>query len=167
MFYAAERWTLLADEVLRIGFGSDITYFYLGREAEGLGKIEAAKNYYALGLASKTHCDRVVNNCDGLDIPTNISQRLRAFKGKTPSAEEKAPFLAAPLLHMEPAPLPVNSAPPVGVADKNAASVSAKAATQSLAASPAITAKRSSQKFSKTRYRVGASVQDSAAPPEM
>ncbi len=92
MFYAAERWTLLADEVLRIGFGSDITYFYLGRAAEGLGKIEAAKNDYALGQASKTHCDSVVNNCDGLDITTNISHASALLKVKLHQRRKKRPF---------------------------------------------------------------------------
>lgn len=141
VFYAAERWDLLADQVLRIGFGSDITYFYLGRAAEGLGKIEAAENYYTLGQASKIHCDSLVNNCDGLDIPKSIGQRLRALKVDASPAQERASLSAAPLQHKAPAPLPVNSAPAVSGTDKHAAPISSTAATTARAASPANTAK--------------------------
>ncbi len=44
--FNAKKWDLLAEEVMRVGNGSDLTYFYLGASAENLGYHNAALMYY-------------------------------------------------------------------------------------------------------------------------
>jgi hypothetical protein len=71
--YEQDLWNDLAIEVAKVGFKADQTYFYLGRAAEGLGHTEAARTYYKLGLASSYKCAGIVNNCDGLVFPNEIT----------------------------------------------------------------------------------------------
>jgi hypothetical protein len=107
--YTAQQWTLLASEVMRVGQGNDISYFFLGRAAEGLGKSEAAKNYYVLGRATPYRCNSPINNCKEIDVPTLTAQRLSALKAQTPLLVEqpaaKAPAPTAPLSPVSPAPV--------------------------------------------------------------
>ena len=54
--YDRQQWKDLAVDIARIGYGIDQSYFYLGRAAEGLGHVEAARTYYELALASRNKC---------------------------------------------------------------------------------------------------------------
>jgi hypothetical protein len=76
--YRSQLWNDLAAEVVRVGYGSDLTYFYLARAAEGLGKNSAAAVYYRLALAAGNRCDGLVfNSCDGLDVNPQIQAGLK------------------------------------------------------------------------------------------
>lgn len=97
--YRQKSWGLLADKVMSVGFGSDLTYFYLAQSAENLGYPAAAKTYYKLAAASTNKCDSLINNCHGLQ-PTQLSD----VKLKTTFAEAKPATVAAPQ--------PVQTAPP-------------------------------------------------------
>lgn len=69
-------WYDLARMVTDIGHGGDQSYFYLGRAAEGLGYIDAARTYYALAKAGQK-CGGLINVCDGLVFPRDIDNRLQ------------------------------------------------------------------------------------------
>jgi hypothetical protein len=71
----------LAAEVARIGYRINQSYFYLGRAAEGLGHVEAARTYYELALASPMRCGQieVFKTCDGLIFPDDALFRLRGL----------------------------------------------------------------------------------------
>lgn len=76
--YRSELWADLAAEVVRVGYGSDLTYFYLARAAEGLGRKAAAETYYRLALAAGNQCaGRVVNLCDGIEVASQAQAGLK------------------------------------------------------------------------------------------
>lgn len=76
--YRSQLWNDLAAEVVRVGYASDLTYFYLARSAEGLGKPAAAATYYRLALASGGKCDGIVfNSCDGIDVAAQVQAGLK------------------------------------------------------------------------------------------
>lgn len=73
-----QLWADLAAEVVRVGYGSDLTYFYLGRAAEGLGRNAAAATYYRLALAARNTCDGLVfNSCDGIATAVQAQAGLK------------------------------------------------------------------------------------------
>jgi hypothetical protein len=75
--YDRHQWKDLALDVARIGYRINQSYFYLGRAAEGLGHVEAARTYYELAIASPMKCGRVFDTCDGLVFPDDALSRLR------------------------------------------------------------------------------------------
>lgn len=77
--YSQGAWASLAREVLRIGFHSDHSYYYLGRAAEELGYVDAAKNYYYLSLSDPQKCYGTFDNCDGLDVRYLVNLRLKSL----------------------------------------------------------------------------------------
>lgn len=81
-YYEQRLWSDLAREVMRVGYQSNLTYFYLGRAAEALGHTAAAKTYYKLGLTRVHQCaSLLINTCDGFDVPRELmagSSRLSA-----------------------------------------------------------------------------------------
>lgn len=76
--FRSQLWADLAAEVVRVGYGSDLTYFYLGRAAEALGRKAAAETYYRLALAAGNTCDGLLlNRCDGIDVPAQAQAGLK------------------------------------------------------------------------------------------
>lgn len=69
-------WVDLAALVSRIGYESDLGYYYLGRSAESLGYRQAAIAYYRLSIASRFKCDGFINNCDRINVPSEALTRL-------------------------------------------------------------------------------------------
>lgn len=69
-------WKDLAVGVAKVGHESDLSYFYLGRAAEGLGQIDSARTYYKLATTPVRKCHRIVNNCSGFVFPKDILARL-------------------------------------------------------------------------------------------
>ncbi len=47
----AQRWSELSTLVMRIGYGNDLAYYYLGQAAQGMGYHRAAIGYYTEALA--------------------------------------------------------------------------------------------------------------------
>lgn len=45
-FYNSQEWEKLAKSVMKVGYGKDFAYFFLGQVAEGMGYNEAALKYY-------------------------------------------------------------------------------------------------------------------------
>jgi hypothetical protein len=88
------RWRELAVLVMQTGYTDDLTYFYLGRAAEGLDYREAAKTYYqisarlsAAGLACiKENPDL----CNGQRLPAAAEARLAELTAPSPPPPPKA-----------------------------------------------------------------------------
>ncbi len=93
--YNARAWSDLAVNVLRIGYADDLTYFYLGKAAEGLGHYRAAENYYRLSRAAPLKCVDIYGDCYGFVFPRDARIAGRAVVNKT--AEIKNQYTAAPL----------------------------------------------------------------------
>jgi Zn-dependent protease with chaperone function len=75
--YTKESWRALAQETLKVGYGVDLAWFYLGAAAERLGFADAAKKYYAEALQRSRHnetaCAKgIFVNCAGIDIAHEI-----------------------------------------------------------------------------------------------
>jgi hypothetical protein len=68
--YKAGDWSRLAKTVMTVGFDQDLSWFYLGRSAEGLGLGDTAVEYYTRALESQYHCD--ANTCDGFLFPDDV-----------------------------------------------------------------------------------------------
>ena len=79
ILYDQKAWKDLATEVARVRFGSDLSYYYLGRSMEELGNTDAALVYYNLGLDSAYKCSSFVNNCDGFYFPAAIIGRIESI----------------------------------------------------------------------------------------
>ncbi len=109
----AGNWQGLGTRTLQIGYQSDITYFYLGRAAEGMGANEAALRYYrvagALAVGDNSHrCGGIdVNLCNGVSLPQDIYPRMAAVQADierrelalhpAPAAPTKKKKAAAPV----------------------------------------------------------------------
>ena len=98
-------WEDLAVEVSKIGYASDLTYFYLGRAAAGLGHTDAAKNFYRLGLSQTQHCDGWLSSCEGFEFPSDLRVQLANL-----SSIKKPAIVATP--RVEPPPLLVTKVLP-------------------------------------------------------
>lgn len=72
-------WSELAIRVLSIGLRNDLTYYYLGRAAEGLGHIPAALTYYKLSTGearTMEQCSHVYAHlCRGFVFPRESQDR--------------------------------------------------------------------------------------------
>lgn len=77
--YEQGQWKDLALHVAQLGYNIDQSYFYLGRAAEGLGHVKAARTYYELAIASRAKCGRVFDTCDGFVLPDDAVSRLRGL----------------------------------------------------------------------------------------
>jgi len=79
--YQKGQWEVLAREVLEIGYRQDISWFYLGAAAEGMGLIAPARRYYqqAANLARQadTHCKGAIADlCNGIRLPEQADAAL-------------------------------------------------------------------------------------------
>jgi hypothetical protein len=79
----SKQWEELASKVLSKGFISNIYYYLLGRSAEGLGAIEAAKVYYRLATSKVYDCKTYMfgERCLGIDISNDVQVRITALEG--------------------------------------------------------------------------------------
>lgn len=85
-----EEWIELSARILKVGFQTDMAYYYLGRASEGMGDLPAAVTYYKLALDPKEYdhsCAGFINNCDGLVFPKDVTDRLNSV---VPALEKKA-----------------------------------------------------------------------------
>lgn len=79
-YYAGRAWEALAREVLEVGYVQDISWYYLGAAAEGLG-LPAAAEYYRraaeLARFRETHCQGLFTDlCNGIDLPRQAEAAL-------------------------------------------------------------------------------------------
>jgi hypothetical protein len=76
------RWAELSVLLTTTNYSSDLSYYFLGRAAEGLGSPRAAVHYYESAKAElngKRSCE-AIGLCRGLNIPALIDAELAAAK---------------------------------------------------------------------------------------
>jgi hypothetical protein len=82
-FEAAARWPELAATVLQANYEDDLSLYYLGRAAEGLGYPGAAASYYRQSLrfsGSSGSCQHLSRICGGVDPPHAAGARLASIE---------------------------------------------------------------------------------------
>jgi hypothetical protein len=136
----ARQWRELAILVMQIGYTSDLTYYYLGRAAEGLGFWDAAKTYYRISvrLASAGITCRAegADYCNGQVFPAAAQSELAELTALPPTPPKPPPKThPAPPQH-RPAAKP--TPPPASASKQPAApaSTGAAVAPEPEAASP-------------------------------
>jgi len=80
-------WRELASRNLEIGFHGWLSYYYLGRAAEGLGKYKAAKIYYEFAKSDAYKSGSY--NLNGFTFPRDIDHRLMVLAGQKNDDWEK------------------------------------------------------------------------------
>src|SRR5215467_7811602 len=67
--YDTRAWSELAVDVLKIGYGDDLSYYYLGKAAEGLGYDRAAEIYFRFSRDAALKCSDIYGDCYGFVFP--------------------------------------------------------------------------------------------------
>lgn len=122
------RWKDLAMLLVRIGYQDDLSLYYLGRAAQGMGYPDAAASYYRQSIAlsgTSISCAALSRQCGGLVLPRAAELRLAALRrgpsrrrpavARRPAAPEAAtshPAAATDLPPPAPPPEPAPLAPP-------------------------------------------------------
>jgi hypothetical protein len=119
---AAVRWPELAAAVLQAGYEDDLSLYYLGRAAEGLGYPGAAASYYRQSLrfaATSGSCQKLSRVCGGINPPRAAAARLASIERQVyaPPRRRATPASARPETPAEPfgpaaVPAPPGTAPP-------------------------------------------------------
>jgi hypothetical protein len=76
------RWSDLAVLVMQTGYQDDLSLYYLGRAADGLGYRSAALSYYRQSMQlsdTSISCRNLSHLCGGLALPAAASQRIAAI----------------------------------------------------------------------------------------
>lgn len=89
--YEQGLWIDLVNEVARVGYKNDLSYFFLGRAAEELGYAKAAKIYYKLALATNMKCDGVINVCYGIDVNRYINGYFKKLDQQATQLADSTP----------------------------------------------------------------------------
>lgn len=76
------RWRQLALETQKIGYSDNLSWYYLGRAAEGLHANNAAKTYYNISIEN-TNSGLRCRKCNGLNFPQDTSIRLSGLATST------------------------------------------------------------------------------------
>lgn len=79
---AAARWPELAATVLQANYQDDLSLYYLGRAAEGLGYPGAAASYYRQSVrfsGTSASCQYLSRICGGVALPRAAGMRLAAI----------------------------------------------------------------------------------------
>jgi hypothetical protein len=115
----SRSWGPLAALVLDVDYQDDLTFYYLGRAAEGLGFASAAASFYAQSVqlsGTSASCTSLSRQCGGVSLPQAAASRLAMLRrGWTPAPRRKAgeprrrPTEVEPAALEEPPPMP---APP-------------------------------------------------------
>jgi len=80
---AGRRSQELAALVMRIGYQDDLSLYYLGRAAEGMGYRAAAQSYYRQSTqlsGTSISCQYLSRQCGGVALPQAASSRVAAIE---------------------------------------------------------------------------------------
>ena len=71
--FHGQDWAGLSQLVLQAGFDNDLSWYYLGASAEGLGYLPAAKIYFMRSVQSVHHCNGQITGdmCGGSRLPAD------------------------------------------------------------------------------------------------
>ena len=107
MLDVQEKWNDLAVRVMQIGYGTDLSYYYLGQSAQGLGYHPAAITYYTQSLAFATGMNPLTkcsagqggdsDPCQGVDIVASIPVLIKASQDVL--AQQQQVATAVPVHH--------------------------------------------------------------------
>jgi len=104
------RWRDLATLVLQTRYGDDLSLYYLGRAAEGVGYRPAAASYYRQSMrisGTSGSCQYLSRVCGGIALPRAASVRVAAIE----RAWRRARYRRAPGPPTPVAPAPEAAAP--------------------------------------------------------
>ena len=82
--YNNGQWSELAGLVTRVGKYGDLSYFFLGSAAMGLGYSDAAKVYFKKAIEHPNKCSGVLDVCSGFDVPKLSQQALNRLLSSIP-----------------------------------------------------------------------------------
>lgn len=86
------RWQDLAVLLLRIGYQDDLSLYYLGRAAEGIGYRGAAASYYRQSTqlsGTSISCRRLSGLCGGVALPRAAAVRAAAVERELARARSR------------------------------------------------------------------------------
>ena len=134
----ARQWRDLAILVMQIGYINDLTYYYLGRAAEGLGYQDAAKTYYRTSVrltsAGITCRAEGAEYCNGQVFPAAAAAELAQLTAPPPAPPKPATKTrSAQHQRRHPAKPP---SPPASVSARRAAPATTGSPNKAQAASP-------------------------------
>jgi hypothetical protein len=120
---ATGRWEELALSVMRIGYGDDLSYYYLGRAAENLGYLQAAQRYYRMAeqlSVTQMACRKPkvgVDICNGHDFPDALYPHLEVVEARlaaasTATASTMPQTRTKRLVRRQPSPTPTAASAP-------------------------------------------------------
>jgi hypothetical protein len=136
------QWRELAVLVMQIGYTNDLTYYYLGRAAEGLGFWDAAKGYYRISvrLASAGITCRVegAEYCNGQVFPAAAQTELAELTPPPPPPPKTHPAQHQRRPPAKPAPPPAPASTQPTAPSSAGAAVAPEAATPDFAAPPPV-----------------------------
>jgi hypothetical protein len=101
----AQHWQDVTLQVMRVGYGNDLAYYYLGQAAEGLGYQTAALAYFNQALAITNGSEGLMkcaagepsgtDTCKGINVPAaapmQIAQIQAAIAAQQAAAEPPPP----------------------------------------------------------------------------
>lgn len=91
--YESGDWRSLAELTAEKGDEGNLPYFLLGRAAEELGYLEAAKVYYDFARYARD-CDGVFNNCEGIDVSRQVGQARSRIRGMLQEEKDQVAAVA-------------------------------------------------------------------------
>lgn len=92
-FAAAGQWSELAALVMHTGYQDDLTLYYLGRAAEGLGFYPAAASYYRQSTTlsgTSISCANLSHLCGDVTLPAAARERLAMLERRRAAPKSRA-----------------------------------------------------------------------------
>jgi len=133
----ARQWRELAVLVMQIGYTNDLTYYYLGRAAEGLGFGDAAKTYYQISVrltsTGITCAADGASYCNGQMFPAAAEGELAQLTAPPPAPPKRAAKTHSAQYQRPPA---KPASPPASVSPRSTAPATTGAPDEPQAASP-------------------------------
>lgn len=85
----SRQWERLANEVVALDYDQDLSYFYLGQAAEGMGIPSAALQYYRMSLHHRSKCNGAINVCDNFVLQNAIPPRISLLETQLAAEAER------------------------------------------------------------------------------
>ena len=109
VMHQTQDWAGLSENILRIGYSNDLSYYYLGRAAEGLGYPRAALRYYQISGGIATGDERMAKcaasaECNGIELPRALQPRMAMINAQL-TPRRAVPRVAAADEWVEPPPV--------------------------------------------------------------
>ena len=93
---AASQWGDLAALVMRTEYQDDLSLYYLGRAAEGLGFYPAAVSYYRQSMelsGTSISCANLSRLCGGVVLPADAARRLSIAQQRAKPIPRRTPTI--------------------------------------------------------------------------